>query len=124
MCLIAKVRLGMDAAADDPENPARLINAAANEEQCKQVGIRKGTRSTNPVGHRLEALFVKSVQSLRCAAGTKLGFACHSVPSLWVISPLEVNTEICQLGNVLYFRTLQEVPAGTELVTDYGRLLT
>ncbi|CAE7041375.1 PRDM12 [Symbiodinium natans] len=61
----------MDAAADDPENPARLINAAANEEQCKQV-----------------------------------------------------NTEICQLGNVLYFRTLQEVPAGTELVTDYGRLLT
>ncbi|CAE7705972.1 unnamed protein product, partial [Symbiodinium pilosum] len=57
----------MDAAADDPDNPARLINAAANEDQCKQV-----------------------------------------------------NTEICQLGGILYFRTLQEVPAGTELVTDYG----
>eukprot|EP00439_Symbiodinium_sp_Y106_P060327 s1423_g8.t3 len=57
----------MDAAADDPENPARLINAAANEEQCKQV-----------------------------------------------------NTEICQLGSILYFRTVQDVPAGTELVTDYG----
>ncbi|CAE7567531.1 PRDM12 [Symbiodinium sp. CCMP2592] len=57
----------MDAAADDPENPARLVNAAANEEQCKQV-----------------------------------------------------NTEICQLGSILYFRTVQDVPAGTELVTDYG----
>lgn len=57
----------MDAAADDPENPARLINAAANEEQCTQV-----------------------------------------------------NTEICQLGSILYFRTVQDVPAGTELVTDYG----
>ena len=29
--------LCMDAAADDPGNPARLINAAANEEQCKQA---------------------------------------------------------------------------------------
>ena len=33
-------RPGMDAAADDPENPARLINAAANEEQCTQAGRR------------------------------------------------------------------------------------
>ena len=41
-----------------------------------------------------------------------------------VLPCMEVNTEICQLGGILYFRTLQEVPAGTELVTDYGRVLT
>ena len=35
----------------------------------------------------------------------------------------EVNTEICQLGSILYFRTVQDVPVGTELVTDYGRHL-
>lgn len=44
----------------------------------------------------------------------------------------EVNTEICQLGNVMYFRTTKEafwklkcggswqVQAGSELITDYG----
>lgn len=31
-----------------------------------------------------------------------------------------VNLEICQLGDVMYFRTTRPVPADTELITDYG----
>eukprot|EP00444_Apocalathium_aciculiferum_P066307 CAMPEP_0183554534 /NCGR_PEP_ID=MMETSP0371-20130417/78902_1 /TAXON_ID=268820 /ORGANISM="Peridinium aciculiferum, Strain PAER-2" /LENGTH=316 /DNA_ID=CAMNT_0025760475 /DNA_START=38 /DNA_END=988 /DNA_ORIENTATION=- len=31
-----------------------------------------------------------------------------------------VNTEICQIGGVMYYRTTQPVAPGAELVTDYG----
>mmetsp|Transcript_76655 Transcript_76655/g.177833 ORF Transcript_76655/g.177833 Transcript_76655/m.177833 type:complete len:119 (+) Transcript_76655:1-357(+) len=48
-------------------NPSRLINAAGNKEECK-----------------------------------------------------EVNVEICELGQVMYYRTTVPVPKGAELVTDYG----
>ncbi|CAE8640649.1 unnamed protein product [Polarella glacialis] len=31
-----------------------------------------------------------------------------------------INVEICEFGKVAYFRTTRAVPAGAELVTDYG----
>lgn len=31
-----------------------------------------------------------------------------------------VNVELCELGQVAYYRTTQPVPMGTELMTDYG----
>lgn len=32
----------------------------------------------------------------------------------------EVNVEICEIGQVMYYRTTRPVPVGDELVTDYG----
>eukprot|EP00929_Paragymnodinium_shiwhaense_P118002 TRINITY_DN8955_c0_g2_i1.p1 TRINITY_DN8955_c0_g2~~TRINITY_DN8955_c0_g2_i1.p1 ORF type:complete len:320 (-),score=25.91 TRINITY_DN8955_c0_g2_i1:209-1168(-) len=32
----------------------------------------------------------------------------------------KVNTEICEIGKVMYFRTTRPIAAGEELVTDYG----
>jgi len=32
----------------------------------------------------------------------------------------QVNLEICQIGDVMYFRTTRPISAGTELITDYG----
>lgn len=32
----------------------------------------------------------------------------------------EVNLEICELGEVAYFRTLKAIPVGSELLVDYG----
>eukprot|EP00413_Alexandrium_margalefii_P022008 CAMPEP_0204574690 /NCGR_PEP_ID=MMETSP0661-20131031/40750_1 /ASSEMBLY_ACC=CAM_ASM_000606 /TAXON_ID=109239 /ORGANISM="Alexandrium margalefi, Strain AMGDE01CS-322" /LENGTH=267 /DNA_ID=CAMNT_0051583241 /DNA_START=108 /DNA_END=908 /DNA_ORIENTATION=+ len=34
---------------------------------------------------------------------------------------LQVNMEICELGNVAYFRTTRDVAPGTELLVNYGR---
>lgn len=32
----------------------------------------------------------------------------------------EVNLEICEIGDIMYFRTSRDVPVGAELLTDYG----
>jgi len=32
----------------------------------------------------------------------------------------EVNVQFCQFGGLLYARTIRSVPAGSELLTDYG----
>eukprot|EP00931_Biecheleriopsis_adriatica_P089543 TRINITY_DN63655_c0_g1_i1.p1 TRINITY_DN63655_c0_g1~~TRINITY_DN63655_c0_g1_i1.p1 ORF type:complete len:325 (+),score=62.39 TRINITY_DN63655_c0_g1_i1:35-1009(+) len=57
----------VDAKPQIENNPARYVNAAAEDEQCK----------------------------------------------LW-------NLEMCELGQVMYYRTKMAVQAGAELVTDYG----
>eukprot|EP00929_Paragymnodinium_shiwhaense_P094715 TRINITY_DN55481_c0_g1_i1.p1 TRINITY_DN55481_c0_g1~~TRINITY_DN55481_c0_g1_i1.p1 ORF type:complete len:349 (-),score=23.16 TRINITY_DN55481_c0_g1_i1:378-1361(-) len=34
------------------------------------------------------------------------------------------NVEICEIGQVMYYRLTKDVPAGTELLTDYGTYYT